>query len=172
MAGVSFLGDTTLHDFELATGKAHANLGGAVTFVGRGLLGVEALAVWTPGFFDNENSPVNFVQNTRTLTLAGNLIITLPQRWTEYGLRPYVSGGLGWMNAHAPDVGNVLPLDVNLPGYNIGVGAVGFLSADTGLRFDFRYFGSLTRPDLGGLVARGPVHLNYATLSVGLVFRR
>lgn len=172
MAGITFLGNTTLIDNELATDKMHGNLGGAVTFLGRGLFGVEAIAVWTPGFFDNDESPLNFVENTRTFALSGNVVVTLPQRWTEYSLRPYVSGGFGWMNANAPDVFNVFPLDVNLPGYNIGAGAVGFLSSDTGVRFDFRYYGSLTRPDLGGAVARGPVHLNYATLSIGLVFRR
>jgi hypothetical protein len=172
MAGITFLGTTTLHDFELATGKVHANLGGAVTFLGGGLLGFEAVAHYTPGFFDDKEAPVNFVKNTRTIALSGNVVLTLPQRWTEYSLRPYVSGGFGWMNAHAPDVGNVLPLNVNLPAYNIGAGAVGFLSADTGLRFDFRYYGSLTRPDLGGAVARGPAKLNFATLSVGLVLRR
>jgi hypothetical protein len=95
----------------------------------------------------------------------------VPKRWTEYSLRPFVSGGFGWLRASQVDISGTLPVESNLGGYNIGAGAVGFLSQRTGLRFDLRYYSSLNRPDQGP-VAFGPVHLSYLTASIGVVLRR
>ena len=113
----------------------------------------------------------------RTFALMGNAVFTLPKRWTEYSLRPFVSGGLGLMRASLldapplPTSGPLLPVESNIAGYNVGGGAVGFLSQRTGVRFDFRYYSSLHRPDQGP-VAFGPVHLSYFTASIGFVLRR
>jgi hypothetical protein len=62
------------------------------------------------------------------------------------------------------------PIDSNLPGFNIGGGAIGFLSKGTGLRFDFRYYSSLTRDD--ELTDTSPFSMRYMTASIGLVLRR
>jgi len=81
----------------------------------------------------------------------GNAVLTLPRRWTEYGLRPVVSGGLGVMHVSVLDTGGVFPVSSNLAGFNVGGGAVGFLTKRTGLRFDARYFSSLHRTDQGSI---------------------
>ena len=168
MVGYTFRGQTTLLDFELAAGKAHKQVGGAVTLVGSGLFGVEAITVFTPSFFRNDDNPAIQLEHGRSFALMGNVVLTAPKRWTEYSLRPFVSGGFGWLRASQA---GTLPVESNLGGYNIGVGAVGFLSQRTGLRFDLRYYSSLNRPDQGA-VALGPVHLSYLTASIGVVLRR
>lgn len=171
MVGYTFKGNTTLLDFELAAGKVHKQVGGAVTLVGSGLFGVEAITVFTPSFFRNDAAPEILLEHGRSFALMGNVVLTAPKRWTEYSLRPFVSGGFGLLRASQVDLAGTLPVESNLGGFNIGVGAVGFLSQRTGLRFDLRYYSSLNRPDQGP-VAFGPVHLSYMTASVGVVLRR
>jgi hypothetical protein len=57
-----------------------------------------------------------------------------------------------------------------LLGYNVGGGAVGFLTERTGLRFDLRYFSNL-KPVDDPDIALGRVQLSYWLGSVGVVFR-
>ena len=101
----------------------------------------------------------------------GNVLMTTPRRWTEYSLRPFLSGGFGLVHVLNTDVAKVFPFDSNLPAFNIGGGAIGFLSKRTGLRFDLRYYSNLARSDEGP-VAVGRVHIRYMTASVGVVLRR
>ena len=173
--GATFHGNTSFIDQEGGSAKTHIQFGGSVALVGPGVLGVEAITVFTPAFFRGE-SPSK-LKDGRTFALMGNAVFTLPKRWTEYSLRPFVSGGLGLMRASLLDApplppgGPLLPVESNIAGYNVGGGAVGFLSQRTGVRFDFRYYSSLHRPDQGP-VAFGPVHLSYFTASIGFVLRR
>ena len=119
--GLTFKGDTTLFDFETATGNTH----------------------WT---FQQDNPPLidgvvpPDIVSSRTVALMGNVILTIPRSWNEYGLRPFVSGGIGMLSATATDALDFLPVDTKLLGYNVGGGAVGFLTDRVGLRFDLRYF--------------------------------
>jgi hypothetical protein len=174
--GLTFKGYTTLAvpstiDFESAFSKVHWNFGGSVTWLGDGPLGIEGLFVYTPGFFQSgETSPVI---SSRTMTLMGNLVLATPRGWNEYGLRPYVSGGFGLLHASGKDLDEVALFDkpANLFGYNVGGGAVGFLSDRVGLRFDLRYFSEVRPTDDLEIVSFGPVELSYWTTSVGVVFK-
>ena len=172
MAGASFLGNTTLLDPEMGSDKVHLQVGGAVALVGSGLLGVEGVTVFIPSFFRGESSVLGQpLEHGRSFALMGNVVVTAPQRFTEYGLRPFVSGGLGLMQASSLDRPGLLRVASRFAGYNIGIGAVGFLSQRRGVRFDVRYYSSLNRPDQGP-VALGRVHLSYMTASIGLVLRK
>ena len=170
MVGFTVFGNTSLVDSELATGKRHLHLGGAVSLLGSGIFGAEVLTVWTPGFFEHGN--VDPIDSSRTITAMANAVVTTPRRWTEYGLRPFVSGGFGMMHAGASGITVVLPIDLTTAGVNIGGGAIGFLSDRTGLRFDVRYHSTLNRMDDDDVPSIGPVHLRYMTASIGIVFRR
>jgi hypothetical protein len=174
MLGLTMLGSTSIVDAELATDNRHWNLGGAVSLLGSGVLGVEVVTLWTPGFFDRDESggEPDLVAGSRTLSFMGNVVVTAPQRWTEYGLRPFISGGLGLIHVSKTDIPEgIFPVDLNLVGYNIGGGAVGFLTQRTGLRFDFRYH-SVLNPSDRGPISIGDVNLRYVTATIGIVFRR
>jgi hypothetical protein len=176
--GLTMFGDTNLVDPEFGSGNRHLHGGGSVAWLSRGIFGVEAIATWTPGFFEGETSFEDIpddeviVQSSRALSLMGNVLVTLPQRWTEYGLRPFVSGGFGLMHAHRSDRSDVFPVNVKVAGFNIGGGAIGFLTPRTGLRFDVRYHSTLNRNTDAPVFSPGPIHLRYITASVGIVFRR
>jgi len=167
--GVTFAGNTSIVDTELATSVRHKNIGAAVALLGSGILGIEAITVFTPGFFETGNQGI--VTSSRTFALMGNAVLTTPRKWTEYNLRPFVSGGLGLLRVSKTDARDVFSFTNNLTGFNIGGGAVGFFTTRTGIRFDLRYYSTLNR-SYQGAVSIGPVHLNYMTASVGVVFRR
>jgi hypothetical protein len=168
MIGSTFAGNTSivLND---ASRRTHKNFGGAVSLLGGGLFGVEAVSIYTPGFFQPDS--FNLVKSSRAFTLMGNAVLTVPRRWTEYSLRPVVSGGFGLMHASHLDIAAFFPVHSNMAGFNVGGGAVGFLSKRTGVRFDLRYFSSLHRTEQEA-VSFGRTHLSYMTGSIGVVLRR
>lgn len=171
--GVTFRGNTTFTDVENATSKTHRSFGGTVTLLGGGILGAEGLFEMTPRFFQDTGE---IVESSRVTALMGNVALTAPRRWTEYSLRPFVSGGFGVLRVSKVDVADPQPLPpvhANLAAFNIGGGAVGFFSKNTGVRFDLRYFSTIhsSGADLGP-VAIGEPHLRYMTASVGFVIRR
>jgi hypothetical protein len=145
------------------------NVGGAVSLLGAGILGVEGVGVFTPRF--NADDALKVVEHSRALALMGNGVLTLPRRLTEYSLRPYVSGGVGLMRLSVLNTQSVLPFTSNQGGFNIGAGAIGFLSKRTGLRFDARYYSTFNR-DPNPVILAPPGRYSYLTLSVGVVFRR
>jgi hypothetical protein len=175
--GYTFRGATTLVDLEDATGDRHWHLGGAARLLGDGPVGIEGLFIYTPRFFQRpEDAPIDArVTSSRTYALMGNAVLTTPRRWTQYGLRPYVSGGVGLLHASANDLQDNLPFDLNLVGMNVGGGAVGFITDRVGLRFDLRYLRKIHGPNPDDLEIPPtffePIRLRYWTGSIGIVFR-
>ena len=169
MFGATFQGRTSLVDLEHGTDDIHPEIGGSVVLLPRGIFGVEGLVVWTPGFF--QSNDLDLVKSSRTVALMGNLMVTTPRRFNEYTLHPFVSGGFGLLNASSTDVAVLSPIKTNVAGFNIGGGAIGFLSSRTGVRFEWRYYSGFSGTDQGA-VAIGNVHLRYMTASVGVVLRR
>lgn len=177
MIGVTFAGKTTLVDLQHAAGTRHMDFGGAVTLLGGGVFGAEAIVVVTPGFFQTDASPLDTdtprveLKSSQTRAVMANAVLTTPRRWTEYSLRPFVSGGFGVLRATQTQLIDAVPSRATMAGFNVGGGAVGFLSPRTGVRFDLRYYGSVHGTDQGP-VAFGLVRLHYMTAAVGLVIRR
>jgi len=175
--GLTFKGDTTLTDHEQAAAKTHWTFGGSVALMGSGPVGGEGLVVYTPGFFQQDNPPLidglapPDIIESRTLAIMGNVVLTTPRSWNEYGLRPFVSGGIGLLRATATDSLDLTQVNTNLLGYNVGGGAVGFLNDRVGLRFDLRYFSNLKPSDDPESSVTARVHLSYWTGSVGVVLK-
>jgi hypothetical protein len=181
--GFTFAGRTTLLDFQQAADKRHVDFGGTVALLGEGVIGAEVIVIFVPGFFETARTPLSTdvsrveLQSSRTVAAMANAVLTTPRRWTEYGLRPFVSGGFGVLhssetfevNAVTPVV--LFPVHAGMAGFNVGGGAVGFFTQRTGVRFDLRYFSSLHDTDKGTM-AIGPARLHYMTASIGLVIRR
>ena len=168
--GYTFKGDTTLLDVEDGATRVHWTVGTTVTMIGRGPLGVEGLLMLTPHFF--ESNVVSALATSRVYAVMGNVVLATPLRWNEYGLRPFISGGLGVLHAsQQPQIANLFPISESFLGYNVGGGAVGFITDRTGLRFDLRYYSSLSRSDQTQTIAFGAVRLRYWTGAVGVVFK-
>ena len=181
MAGLTFAGKTTITDLDQGTGKRHPNIAGSVALLGPGLFGVEGIVALTPRFFQSGDqsglfpqiAQKSFVEESRLWAVMGNVVVTAPKRWTEYFLRPFVSGGFGLIRPVKLEVGQVFSTSPNLFGYNIGGGAVGFLTRDTGVRIDLRYYSTATGTYHGPIaLGDGDVHLRFMTASIGLVIRR
>jgi hypothetical protein len=103
----------------------------------------------------------------------GNIILTTPRGWNQYGLRPYVSGGMGLLHVYHNDL--KFPARANLAAYNAGGGAVGFLSDRVGLRFDLRYVSTTPHGrESGGDIVTGDserVRVHFWTATVGVVLK-
>ncbi len=175
MIGLTFAGKTTLVDPDIGSGEIHSTLGIAGTWLSKGIIGAEAIATLTPGFFQADDG--KFITNSRVTVLMGNVVVTAPRKFTEYFLRPFVSGGFGLIRASENDKAalatSVIDIHANLAGFNVGGGAIGFLSQGVGVRFDLRYYSTLhttERPALDEL--SGKASLRYMVASVGVVLRR
>jgi hypothetical protein len=145
----------------------HINFGGAVSLLGGGILGAEGIGVFTPNF--KGDVVPGTVDSSRALAVMGNVVLTTPRRWTEYTLRPYVSGGFGVMRLSVAS--GALGNQLNAAGFDIGGGAVGFFTKRTGVRFDFRYYRRL-HPGSSAVFGFDDSQLSFMTLSVGVVIRR
>jgi len=173
LIGFTFKGDTTLvtetDEFTTAASKPHWNFGGSVVLIGGWPVGVEALVLHTPGFLQQD---LGVLRASATTALMGNLVLATPRSWNQYGLRPFVSGGFGLLRTSAEDPpANLWEEPVNLLGYNVGGGAIGFITDRTGVRFDLRYFSHVrSGKELEGL-SFGPVELKYWNAAVGFVIR-
>jgi hypothetical protein len=167
--GWTFAANTNLLDLDQSTSKVHWNFGGSVTLLGPGIFGVEGTVVWTPGFFSEQV----LVNKSSAIAMMGNAVLTTPRKWTEYGLRPFVSGGFGFLGVSFTDVKNIFADNGNIAAFNIGGGAIGFFSKRTGVRFDLRYYNSLKQHEEDCPITFGSgCHLRYMTATVGVVIRR
>src|SRR5258708_5713061 len=171
MVGLTFRAFTNAAAVGQAPIGTHRNFGGAVALLGGGILGVEGVGVFTPTFKGDDPLVTALVPSSRALAVMGNVVITTPRRWTEYSLRPYVSGGLGVMRLSVVTAKSVLPTRSTAAGFDVGGGAVGFLSKHTGLRFDLRYYPRLARGHPQPQDTDEP-QFSFMTVSVGGVFRR
>jgi outer membrane protein with beta-barrel domain len=167
LVGLTFLGNSTV--LEAAKRPSHKwNFGGAVGKIGAGPLGFEGFFVYTPNFLERSGVAVS---SSRSFALMGNLILATPLHWNEYGLRPFVSGGAGVLHVHQQDAANIFPVNSYFFAYDVGGGATGFLTDNTGLRFDVRFFSTFKSEDLFG-IAFGQARLHYWTATVGVVLKR
>jgi hypothetical protein len=137
-AGIKFGGSTTLIDLEDNADGTKIVYGGTVTFVGRGLFGIEGDIGIIPNYLQNDQRAD--VKSSLVLTTMGNVVVAAPLGWTRDSLRPYVSGGAGLIRVSMDDALNLLSYKRTLGGYNVGGGVVGFVTPFTGLKWDVRYF--------------------------------
>lgn len=144
-AGVKFAGAARVVDLEQGASNAKFALGGTIGVLSDDLLGIEADVAYVPRFFERSSGAL--VARSHVLTVMGNVMLAVPRRITGYSLRPFVSGGAGLMHVNIEDVAGALPVDSNLFGVNVGGGAMGPLSNALDLRFDLRWFKSVTSGD-------------------------
>ena len=129
-----------------AVGKRHWDVGGTVRLVGPGPLGVEALFLYVPGFFETDDPPPflpeeesdTTITESQVVALMGNVVLTTPRAWNDTGCDRSCREASAWCMPPTT-IWPFLQAGTCL-GYNVGGGAVGMLSDRVGLRFDLRYF--------------------------------
>jgi hypothetical protein len=99
----------------------------------------------------------------------GNVVTAVPLSVSGYWLRPYALAGGGLMRATVTD-----KLDEgfkrNLFAIDVGGGAIGLITNDSGLRFDIRYFRSVRTAGEGSFSGTRP-SLAFWRASVGAIFK-
>jgi hypothetical protein len=170
--GVTFAkGSNVFTDFSEAMEGNNRTFGFTVSRLGEGIVGFEGIVAFTRGFFGDAVVALDPDGSNRALTMMGNVVLTTPRLWTEYSLRPFVSGGIGLM--HLRNTEFLFPVAEDFSGFNVGAGAIGFLSDRTGVRFEARYYSTMGRKEVGDpLLTLGErLHLRYMTASIGVVIR-
>jgi opacity protein-like surface antigen len=164
--GLKFAGDTNLVDLESGASNTKLTLGAIVGWIDPGLLGFEADVGYSPRFFERSSGAL--VARSHVITVMGNFVLAVPQEITGDSLRPFVSGGAGWMRIGIDDVAGLLPVKSNLFGINVGGGATGRLTDVSSVRFELRYFKSITNDEEA---VREGTSLSFWRAGVGLTLR-
>lgn len=167
---MGFAGETSFLVLGRGAGESKLTLGGSVALLSDGVLGIEADVGHTPGFFKADADPLGLVTSSRVTTVGGNLIVAAPLAVTRESLRPYLVGGLGLLQARADNIISFEPVDKDLLGLTVGGGAIGLLSARTGVRFDLRHIKAISGED-GPLAADGTSRLSFWRASLGVIIR-
>jgi hypothetical protein len=141
-AAIKFAGDATIFEPDAGAGNAKFTFGGMTGVLTDGLFGVEADVSYVPRFF--EQSQGTLVARSHVYTVMGNVMLAVPRGVTGYSLRPVLSGGAGLMHVSISDIAGIAAIDSNMFGINIGGGALGPISDAIDLRFDLRWFKSVT----------------------------
>ena len=168
--GYKFKGHTNIVDPanpQHPGGATKTTFGGSIDLLSPGIFGFEGDFEHTPHFFDTGLQSLT-VQSSVT-TVVGNAVFAFPLAFTQESLRPYMATGVGWMRAVNTTQGHVLDTDSNLLAFDIGGGAIGFVSPRAGVRFDLRHFKNLTGDPTA--VTFGRTRLSYWRLTIGLVLR-
>jgi hypothetical protein len=131
-------------------GDADAGItyGASIAWMSAGILGVEADVSFTPdilnlgGAFDDA---FGFdLVDSGTTSFMGNVIVGVPFGGTAgAGFRPYVAGGLGWMNLNLEDNlddNDLFEGSTDSFAVNVGGGVTGFFTDSVGARGDVRWY--------------------------------
>jgi hypothetical protein len=165
--GVTFGGSNTILDFDQVAGERKFTLGGSATWLGN-FFGVEGDVARVPGFFQTESQ--QSVLSSSVTMLTGNVVLTLPRKVTQYGLRPYLVGGGGVVRAGIVHEVALFDVDTSLGVWDFGGGATGFLTDRVGLNWDVRYFRSVGGKEGTGL-SFGKEQISFWRASMGVAIR-
>jgi hypothetical protein len=97
------------------------------------------------------------------------VVIAAPRRLAEYSLRPYLVAGGGLMRARRITSFNVFDVSSVTPAFDLGVGAVAFVTNKTGVSWDVRRFQSFS--DSSERTAGNDDHLSFWRATMAVVFR-
>lgn len=165
--GLTFGGDNSLLDLDQVAGERKFTLGISATWLGN-FIGVEGDLGRVPGFFQTVSQ--QSVNDSNVTTFTGNVVLTLPKKMTQYGLRPYFVAGGGVIRAWNNQELALLDIDTTLKAFDIGGGATGFLSDRVGLSWDVRYFRSVGGKEGTGL-SFGKEQISFWRASMGVAVR-
>ena len=171
LVGMKFGGSTSIVDFEQAAGTRKLVLGIAARKVDDRIIGYEVEFANIAGFFANDKvsaitplvKPGSYVND-----LTGGVVLSLPPGATGGGLRPYGVIGAGLIHAQSEDAFDVVKVRRTVAAFSLGVGAVGMITDNVGVRFDLRHLRSMTADAPTGGVGH---QIAYSRFTVGLLLR-
>lgn len=170
--GRTFAGRTTHLDPEQGATSSQVIYGVSVGWLGRGVFGVEADLGYAPRFFERD-SRAGLVTGSNVTTLTGNVLVAMPVSVTRESLRPYLVAGVGLLHSGATDLLGLGPefdlQDRDVLGLGLGGGAIGFLTPDTGVRFELRHLRSVFRGE-NPLTGQAGTQLRFWRATVGVTF--
>src|SRR5215204_1176894 len=127
--GVNFGGNSG-KDLSRAIDVERFDWGASFSFMGAGVLGIEADIAHSPDFYGRTD-----IGGSSVLTATGNLLIGIPiGGQTGVGIRPYALAGLGMIRSKIDAFGDLLSLDDTKPAWDFGGGAMFFFGTHVGLR--------------------------------------
>ena len=163
--GVNFGGNSG-RELSRAIDVERFDWGASFTFMGGGVLGIEADIAHSPDFYGRTD-----IGGSSVLTATGNLVIGIPIGGQQgVGFRPYALAGLGMIRSKIDLFEDVVSLDSSEPAWDFGGGAMFFFGTHVGLRAEVRYFrtfGVLDLIDIGDRRGR----LDFTRASTGLILR-
>ncbi len=162
-AGTGFGAETSLIALEARSTRTVIGVSGA--WLSDQLIGVEADLLYGPSFFGT-----GLAVDSHLSTLSGGVIVAVPLSITRESLRPYLTGGLGIIDAGINYSATFLAENRTMPAMHVGGGALGFVSRRTGYRFDLRHIRSLSRED-ERLTGTRRINLSFWRLTIGVVVR-
>jgi opacity protein-like surface antigen len=150
----------------------HFTYGASIGWMGAGILGWEADLSYTPEFFEGDDSDFDFTDTNNVVTWMGNVIVGIPiGGQTGGGFRPYVGAGLGVLQTNVGDDNDLFNVNNDEFGFNLGFGAMGFMTDHIGFRGDIRYFRSFEDPDPDNEFDIAAGNFDYWRGTAGLTFR-
>jgi hypothetical protein len=169
--GMKFGGGTSIFDLEFAANKKKFTVGGALMNIDEGVIGYEASFGYIPGYLESDDAPLGpiYTPGSFAIDFAGSVILSLPPQVTAGGLRPYAALGAGLAHVQAEDFLDTFQIRRTVPIASVGGGAIGLLTNNVGVRFDYRYVRSLLTDD-GSLAIVGR-RISYSRLTVGVLLR-
>jgi hypothetical protein len=166
--GATFGGGTTFFDAEEAIGKPHWAIGASAVFLGE-IFGTEIDVFDSPGFFQAGDK--NLVHVSHVATFSGNVVLAAPRRLTEYFLRPYIVGGATLMLIRTTTALSVFDVSTVRPAFDVGVGAIAFVTNKVGVSWDVRRFQTVGEGNPAAGLSFGDEHLSFWRATMAAVIR-
>lgn len=131
-----------------ASGREHLSWGASIGWMGAGVFGWEADFAVTPEFFEGDDDDLDLLDSSNVTTFMVNALVGVPVGGTTGGgFRPYFSGGVGLLQSNITAADELFEVDNNDFGFNLGGGAMGFMTDNVGFRGDIRYYRALSDPE-------------------------
>lgn len=121
-------------------GQEHFTYGAAIGWMGAGIFGWEADLSHTPEFFEGNDDDFDFIDGSNVASAMFNAIVGAPVGGQfGPGFRPYFSAGIGMLQREVQSDDDLFNVSSNDWGFNLGGGAMGFMTDHVGFRGDLRY---------------------------------
>ena len=95
---------------------------------------------YTPEFFEGDDNDFDFIDGSNVGSAMLNAIVGVPiGGQLGPGFRPYFAGGIGLLSREIQSEDDLFDVNSNEWGFNLGAGAMGFMTDHVGFRGDLRY---------------------------------